>query len=718
MISHVNPALKALIGSISGSDWISAFERLFTNSTPTISGKDLDTLLENAKDCLQKRQIGRARNWLALAFRLSEPRTLERVRRGGLLRASKYDYDSERVSQLVSSLLERKTTIGLSDATTTYLGSVSAVLHLGPAVLKLRHSIVALLRSRKAIALKALVAVVDLRFLLPHTGARDCTSESPAFYTLEDYAEALSLIVHLFEAFVGIRDSYFNQMDEEGVLAGDYDRCLIAACKIKRFEDAELLIDAFLYEATLEGSSVRITARDTRLEQSIRLGYIQVQMQDVARQAGQRSDPRFQGLPSLSALIQQFVQDDPNVWTLQVESPIPRIVLRLPMVPPLFSMFRDDGLYVEDVVYLEQTAKEQYCRPDELLRYEIAPELKVLDVIKIQRFVTFLCTLMGARLRPLFDVQAPMAYRSLLPVFESSQFLKLLEQVVSADAAKQFLQCAQYRGQNHPRKFDIQYAPIIRANRSLLIPVNILGMSNLLRNLLYVYAPGRKARDPDPRVGMQELLAQALTTRFDRIAQNTEITLSGEDIEIDILVLVGRTLLVIECKSPYHPCDLHELRTSFDHVVKASNQLDRILRLLGDSQNMQRLWQKLGWNGIEHDSVVTCIVTANRMFNGHRLNGASVRQAYEMVNLLETGEVHTGDSTLRLWRNTEFSATDLLDYVAGKTIHQDIFDSMDERDLIYELGAGSLTFSTFSLNGNRLRDIVEARYPKVLPDLP
>jgi hypothetical protein len=709
----MNPELNALIGSISGSDWTPAFDSLFAKSTPVVSGKDLDILLENAKDCLHKRRVGRARNWLALALRLSESRTLERVRRGGLLRASKYDLDSDRVSGLVASLLERRAAIRLSKSTTAYLQSVSALLHLGPAVLKLLHSIVGLLRERKEVALKSLVAVVDLRFLLPQVAARHLGAETPAFYTPEDFAEGLSLIVHLFEAFVGIRDSYFNHLDEAGVLAGDYDRCLMAACKIKRFEDAELLIDVFSYEATREGTGVRIDAPDIRLEQSIRLGYIQVQMQEVARQMRHPSDPRLEGLPSLSTLIQELAKEGQIDWTPQVESPIPRIVLRLPMVPPLFALFREDNFYVEDVIYIEQTAKEQFCRPDELLRYEIVHGLSVLDVLKIQRFANFLGSLMGARLSPLFEARSPIAYRSLLPVFESSRFLQLLEQIVGAPAAAAFLSCTEYRGSTHPRKFDIQYAPIIRANQSLLVPVNILRTSNLLRNLLYVYAPERKARDPDPKVGMQNILAAALMRRFSRVAQNTEITLSGEDIEIDILVLVDKTVLVIECKSPYHPCDLHELRTSFDHVAKASTQLDRIVRLLGEEGNPQRLWRKLAWSGIEFDSVATCVVTANRMFNGYVSNGNPIRQAYEMVNLLETGELQTGESTRRVWRNEEFSPVDLMEYVAGRTIHQDLFDSMEERDLTYELGGSSLTFATFILSNERLRDIVEARYPKV-----
>src|SRR5207248_11416694 len=45
--------------------------------------------------------------------------------------------------------------------------------------------------------------------------------------------------------------------------------------------------------------------------------------------------------------------------------------------------------------------------------------------------------------------------------------------------------------------------------------------------------------------------------------------------DLDTLALIEDVLFVFECKNSLHPCSPFELRTSFDHLVEAQDQLDR-----------------------------------------------------------------------------------------------------------------------------------------------
>ena len=81
-----------------------------------------------------------------------------------------------------------------------------------------------------------------------------------------------------------------------------------------------------------------------------------------------------------------------------------------------------------------------------------------------------------------------------------------------------------------------------------------------------------------------------------------------------------------------------------------------------------------------------------------------------MMNLLDEGTITVGNDKLRTWQNEEFSPEDLLRYLAGVTMHQDLFNSMESRDISYTIGSDTLIFSTFVLNGIRSMELFRSRY--------
>lgn len=705
--------IENLARSFRTADWISEFELRIPVSASIASGADIEFLLNNVKTHLEKRRSGRATNWLALALRLNGQETVRRIRRTGILRASKYDYDGKLLATVINPLVGRRATLNISDADFDYFQSGLALFQLATAVRELQHWIIRVLRNRQDVALKTLVVVADLRFIMLEKPDRYRSADDPKFHAAEEYAEGLSLLVHLFAKYVGIRDKHFNLLDEDGISSGDYDALLISACKIRAYNEAELLIDVFSFRASREGNTVRIVPEDIPLEQSIRLGYIQVQIQEAVRHVFGVREHGVEGRPSLSDLVRHVFEAHENTMLPQVTHPVPRIVLHMPDAPELFRPFREDHLYAEDVIYLETTANEQYCRPDKLLGFEVTNGLSLFDVLKIQRLMNFLGGLMAERLLPLIRANAPIAHRSLLPVFETGKFRELLGKCVNDEAAAAFIRCVEYRGSDREGMFDIQYRPVIRGQRYILVPMNILRNSNLMRNLLFLHAEKSKAEDPNSRYSMQQLLYAVMKTRFLHVAESVKLKAGGQHLEVDILAVVGRTLLVIECKSAFHPCNVHELRTSYDHVLKAADQLDRLKRVLQDKGVVGPLLRRLEWNNMEYDSVSGCVVTANRMFNGYTIRGNPVRQAYEMINIIQDGTITVGTDILRVWQSDEFSPEDLLRYLAGSTTHHDLFASMEPRDVTYPLGSDEMTFSTFILNGEHVMKLARSRYQVV-----
>ena len=184
--------------------------------------------------------------------------------------------------------------------------------------------------------------------------------------------------------------------------------------------------------------------------------------------------------------------------------------------------------------------------------------------------------------------------------------------------------------------------------------------------------------------------AGALRERFSRVAENVKIRANGRELEADIVAVAERRLLVLECKSAFHPCGVHELRTSYEHLLKAKRQLDRLRDALGNGGTRDQLYRRLNWDAVPVDGILTCVVCGNRVFNGYSVGGHPVRPAYELVNMIAEGRIGVGDEFVRVWRDGEFHMEDLVDYLEGTTIHADFFDALEESTLRYDFGAENL----------------------------
>ncbi len=121
-------------------DWISELETVVPSPPPLVPTAWITSLLEANK-------------------------VVSRIRRTGLLRASKYQYQGDLLTRVVQTLLNRQATISIPADGATYLESVTALLFVAPLVRQPYEDIRRELRKRRRVVLKSLVAVVDHRFI-------------------------------------------------------------------------------------------------------------------------------------------------------------------------------------------------------------------------------------------------------------------------------------------------------------------------------------------------------------------------------------------------------------------------------------------------------------------------------------------------------------------------------------------------------------------------
>jgi len=678
-----------------GPNWIQSLKmHLGDASTPKPS---LNQVLARLSDYLPAGKAGRAGRWLAVGLLIDQRAFLMQIRRNGLFRASKYEHRSDVIDKAIATVIESELMLELSADVRAYLQSIRALQRICPEVKNARIELTKALRARRTHALKSLLVVVDRRFLLWMPADRAAPTHEGSYYAPEEYADAFSYIARLFYRTFGVCDEELKYTDEAAIRGGLYDQLLIRACRIRKYEECELLIDVFAYTAVAEDHKIVLRPGDALLEKSIRLGYIQT---DAAAIVG-----LFSGLPnggdaaaSIEEEVENFCVAGGTDFIQLVDTPVPRYVLALPKIPELIDRLSSANLFREDAFYLLGLAKEQYCRPDQLLQTSLDAHLTVFDVLKLQRAVNFISKLMATRLGSLLLTHDELALRSLVPVFRRQELQELLGSFVSSEAATEFMDWLQFPRGRQRNHYDLQYQPILAGEEYVMVPMNVLSSSSMARNMLYLCLSDRKAVDPNVDVSMQGLLAQCLRDRFSQVFENVKLRFEDKSLEIDIVTVIGEVLLLIECKSSFHPCTEHELRTSYDHIRTAGRQLDRLLNALGDSDIREQLSKRLGVTK-KIETIRTCVATANRMFNGYRMGEHPVRQAYEMINVIKTGEVTIGRDIFRVWRQSLFNEHDLFDYLDGRTTHADMFAAMREVEVRFSFQRHELSISSFSLMG-------------------
>lgn len=711
------PIVAALISEVKGREnWLKILcEHQDTATLPNSTGKTQQELAKIIQSELFRGRVGTALAAARIGAFLNAAVFLREVRRIGSFRTSKYNFQSDPLAQIASALLNDATLLKVEEADCQYLQSLINFLSLGPDARILRMELLKDLRKHKHTAIKSCMVLVDRRFRPAvsdfHTEDDQLAEEygNPEYFSREKQAEALSLLTSMMHEVVGLSENMTISIDEHAIRNGVCEHMLLSANRINELREAEILLDCFPYRAEKVLGGVRISAIEDRFEQSVKLGYIQVDMQNrVRRMAEQRDAEVIQGIHSHA---RKFYSQLGGYLIQRSRKPLDRYVMKLPLIPEFIGLINDPRLYREELGYLLSMASDAFNEIEWLETKEVAPNVTIRDIIKVQRIFTFISTVFFQALDQPDPEGNALDMRSRLPVFDMLNIRRILNAFFDSEQAKLILELLIF----DPRSgeyFDIQYTPLLCFGTNLILPMGILTSSDLVRGILYRQ---RKRLLPDDGSDpMQDSLAKALTSQGFSVACEVKRFVDGRYLEVDILALLDGHLIIFECKNSFHPCSPQEMRTNYDHILKGGKQLSRALAWIKVPGVQESLFKTLGWPVQELKSVKTCIVTANRIFNGYSIDGHPVRQAHEMHNFLNEGKIVLLSSEFRLWKAEVFSVNDFNEYLSSSSYLLDFFNCMPETVSTHPLGGkSSLQFKTFGLDIEALERAAHNRLVKI-----
>ncbi|WP_233847948.1 hypothetical protein [Paraburkholderia sp. HD33-4] len=637
-----------------------------------------------------------------MAFQLAEKTFIDKIKGKGHFRISRYQYEGDLLRRVLTRVMERvgkKLTVG----TLEYLQSVVALTTLSKDAMRVKRKLESMLHKKKSVALKSAYAELDFMFQKSETNGRDPTSVE---HSIEELGEGLSLLTHLYFDTVRIEPYYFSLIDEKGIASGEYRNVLEDAMLLRQIGEAETLIDAYQYRATSKGGGVTVQAADELLERSIRFGYIQYQ--NASNLVAHQSGLIHADIPTYAEAVDSLVTRSGLHCLRLLTHPIPRYALSLPGSAAGTTQFRELR-FREDAVHVDVTAYNLFCAPDELLALRLKSGLPVEEARQAQRYVDFVRKIFWRELRDLHSPDEPIAMRSRIPVFKREELRKFFSMSVLPEHVDEVIDALSHSRESRGF-FDIQYRPILEVDGRYVVPMNILGFSNVFRNLLQ--STESRIAWPNDKDPVQVMLGDALSAAGFKTCAPLQTKYHGRVLDIDVLAMKGDTLYIFECKNPLHPTGVHELRRSLNYTQEAAGQLDRAIAAFEDTEKRTQLFQRLGWTCPPNLRIATCVMMGNRMFNGWTVGHHPVRSVREAVRMLESGTVSVGGHVYRTRRFRRTSKADLDDYLSVDSFAVQLLRLMAPVRRSYKIGQSSLTFNTFALDMVKLTFAVDSTLPR------
>lgn len=180
--------------------------------------------------------------------------------------------------------------------------------------------------------------------------------------------------------------------------------------------------------------------------------------------------------------------------------------------------------------------------------------------------------------------------------------------------------------------------------------------------------------------------------------KNIHYSHNGKSGEIDAIAILDNHMFVFECKNSLHPCDIFKLRTSYDHIKKASSQLTVFRDLFNNDINFKKYFlAKLNFNPSSNMFVKTAIVMGNRMFTGLILDNHIICNIFELTKFITDGKITKNGQDLSLWETDILRSDDLGKYLSDNSYIVTRLAELDDCEYCYSFKGKKLIYKSMRL---------------------
>jgi len=597
--------------------------------------------------------------------------------------------------------------LNLTEKNQKYFHSKSLFLHATKSTKAIFAEIIVSLKRNHQTILKDLLAISEFHFLYNTEKKQNENPLALDFYTKEEIADSISFLIFQVSKLKIINSDSVNKLNEKKILNDGYSKLIINACLLKKYIEWEVFIDSFGYQCVQENKEIHIIHSEPFLGKSIQHGWIYTQIQKLNLSFNTLSNFRKKAL-SLEDFCDNIYEKLGDKILKRKQVPLERLVLEFPEYPPIIDFLTSDAFFLEELAILTEECKEMFINIENLLNFEIVKQLTFKDIMVVHRLFNFLRIIFSKYLDDHLEDDPEIVFRSLLPVFNNERLTELFGRLIGKEKASIFIELFAWE-KGSEKLFDLQYRPILKINEYCILPINIMCKSNVFRNTLFIAR--KRLYDKTGFDPIANLLKEDLEKYCFKVKTDVVFKHKGIVGDIDLISQVGNTTFIVEAKNTLLPGNTFELRTIYDHLIKAGLQLTKIKQAIMEPTFAKYISQKVGWE-INADNVCTCIVLGNRLFSGYKLQNHPVRSVFELSHFITEGDVrYQDDNTYSLWQGTEFGEEDLINYLVKDVFHEFCYEIMEEALIKFQLNETKFNIHTYSANYDSFSEKLQSRFP-------
>ena len=543
------------------------------------------------------------------------------------------------------------------------------------------------------------------------------------FSSAEEVASAVSLAVATANE-VRPLDAMDVSMPTTGTLdAPALLELLQAAQLLFAIKEISHYLSSFSYSLRWEGgngvASAIMTPPTPEFERSVQLGFIRGEL-GKGKIAMDMMERGFASSPSLADAARHFVQEmGKKLYELaDPYKPYRRVRLHLPMSPHLATML-DGGHFVDELEAIHGLTQDFLLplKNEDSSSPSLTRHLNHKSLTRMFRFLRFYSTVDRVACAPFAKSDFTAFQNSLIRIVSDSDLRSLLGVLgESEEAIDAFIQviAADVEGLGH---YDLQYSPLVKLRKVpipelpnpeteyLLLP-SIMIASNETRNS-QIRTNTRFHRDGK---GFVRVVCKELGTYFTHIMTEKKLRLGELKTEVDIVLLCGGKLYLIECKHSLTATGPHEMRDLWRDIKKGRDQVTRAKFILSHEERrlayVRQWFPHLGKEAALELPIVCAVLSSHRLFSGLDDGDIAVRDYASLSRLLENGEMGIGysepDGTIckksfRLREQEQLTCADLEDYFSPRSrFHRMQFRTMKQQHVFQRIGQLMLVRESFA----------------------
>ncbi|MFC5408955.1 hypothetical protein ACFPMF_06530 [Larkinella bovis] len=678
----------------------------------------IDKILFEIKKNIVNQRVGKIIDWMSLGVYIQPQKFLETAKRNGILRHYSYIKNISPVLEICEHFINHKSLFSLSTKEINYLESVRSLGIISKEYKKYYQDIINIFKLYKRkfgknlddhSIIKSLLVINEYLFLKENNlGYLDINySINEKKTSKEEISEAISFLINMYYEIYSVNDQKKTVfIINEEFINGDKSKLLIEnSLKINALRDIETRIEYFDYICVEDDNRFIVLNEDENIAKSIDITFIVMALQ--------RTADEFMSLQfkeegtSIEDFVIAFNQSFPDIFEY-INDNYPRFKLKIPygLFEVLSDKFENKIYFYEDTYSMIEASNNLLIKVEDLENYIIRDNITLKDLLKARNLLNVLGRIMINRFSNK-EIPKGILLRSIVSVAQKNEILQLFKTIFDENKAQQVLEILTWDCKSRST-LDLQYQPIIKISNEFLFSIIVFSSSRISRNIFPLETKKNnniKLAQINNKEPLSTSLCETLTKNGFLVLENLPIKYKNpiqNEGDIDILAIKDDLLLIIECKFLTEPASIFELRTSYDNIIKAKNQLNYIKSAMSDEiYRNQFLSSKLQTTKLKANyKFQYAIVTSNKVFWGLNIDGFPVRSIYEVSNFFDTGVwmikfpneeiIHK-----KIWANEIINDDDIIQFFSRESYFKILYECLNP---YFEKVGNNIELLKYSLN--------------------